>query len=139
MLFVYILNTLFLLFFSSETSYWISGTYLVGFQSRKTSFVISFQSSDQCWPFLCLFRGFYTRNTYTVSCLFLERLKKHSCYVYVTTLRTEHIIGTLFVVCLSLKMFCRPFSGILTWKCINHTYLLADYTLNTPSSPYFFF
>ena len=35
-------------------------------------------------------------------------------------------------------MFCLRFPLIITSKCINQTYVLAVYTLNTPSTPYFF-
>ena len=68
--------------------------------------------------------------------MFLKRVQKQLLHLR-STLTTENISGTLFVFCLSLKMFCIPFSDILTWKCINHTYLVEDYSLNTSRKPYF--
>ena len=44
--------------------------------------------------------------------------------------------GTLFVVCLPLNTLFLLFLGILICNCIRRTYLVAVYTLNTPSTAY---
>ena len=77
-------------------------------------------------------------NAYTVPFLFVERIQRRNCYLRVTTLTFKNISRTLLVVFLSLNMLFLPFSGILTWKCINNSYPVAVDTLNTPSTPYFF-
>ena len=41
----------------------------------------------------------------------------------------------LFVVCLLVDTLFLLFSGILTCNCISRTYLVAVYSLNTPSTP----
>ena len=68
--------------------------------------------------------------------MFLHKVQNHNCYIYISILTTQNISGTLFVLCLSIKIFCLTFSDILTLKCINHTYLAEDYSLNTPSTTY---
>ena len=88
--------------------------------------------------FYWLFWGFLTLNIYTVPCSFLDRVQNHNGYVSVIILKSKHISGTWFVVCLSLNIRLPPFSDILTWKCIKHTYLVAVYILNTGNTPYFF-
>ena len=77
-------------------------------------------------------------NTYTVSCLFVDIVQKHNCDIYVKALISEKISSTWFVVCLSVNIFCLPFSGILTWKCVNHIHLVVVNTLNTRSTRHFF-
>ena len=77
-------------------------------------------------------------NAYTVSFLFVDAIQRHNFSINVSRLTTENISDTLFVVGLSLNMFCLPFSVIVTWKCSNHTYVVAVHTLNTLSTPYFF-
>ena len=77
-------------------------------------------------------------NTYTVPWLFVARIQKRNCYLSVTTLTSKNITCAWFIVCFHLNMFFLPFSVILTWKCINHTYFVWRYTLNTPNTPYFF-
>ena len=81
-------------------------------------------------------------NTYTVPCFFIDAVEKFNCYLSVSILASKNISGILFVVCFSPSMFFLPFPCILTQKCINHTYLVAIYTLNTTSTtstPYFLF
>ena len=70
-------------------------------------------------------------------CLFTG-LKKRNYYLSLTNLTTKDISGILFGVSLFLNMLFLPFSCFSTWKCINDTYLIPGYTLNTPSAPYFF-
>ena len=55
------------------------------------------------------------------------------------TLSSKDISGTWFIVFFHLDMWFPPISDFLTWKSINDTYIVAVYTLNTPSTPYFFF
>ena len=78
-------------------------------------------------------------NTYTVPCFFIDVVEKFNCYLSVSILASKNISGILFVVCFSPSMFFLPFRCILSQKCINHTYLVAIYTLNTTSTPYFLF
>ena len=44
--------------------------------------------------------------------------------------------GTLFVVYFLLNTLFVLFSGILTCNCISCVYVVAVYTINTPSTPY---
>ena len=44
---------------------------------------------------------------------------------FVSSFTSENITGTFFVFLESLSMDSLPFSSILTWKYINHSYLLA--------------
>ena len=44
------------------------------------------------------FLGFQKLNTYTAFCLFVDRVKKYNCYIFVRTWTTENISDTLFVV-----------------------------------------
>ena len=67
-------------------------------------------------------------NRYTVPCLFPGRVQKRNCYLSVSTLTSKDISSTLFILCFSLNVFVLPFSGILTWKSINHSYLVPVYT-----------
>ena len=77
------------------------------------------------WPLLiffhCLFWGFPKLNTYTVPCLFVDRVQKCNSCLSVRTLTCNNSSGTLFFVCFSVNMFFLPFSTILTWKSINHS------------------
>ena len=47
--------------------------------------------------------------------------------------------GALFVVCFLLNTLFLLFCGILTCNCISCAYLVAVYTVNTPSTPYCLF
>ena len=47
--------------------------------------------------------------------------------------------GALFVVCFLLNTLFLIFCGILTCNCISCAYLVAVYTVNTPSTPYCLF
>ena len=49
------------------------------------------------------------------------------------------LVGALFVVCFLLNVLFLLFCGILTGNCISCAYLLAVYTVNTPSTPYSLF
>ena len=71
-------------------------------------------------------------------CLFVDRVQKYNSYLFVSTLTSKNISGTLCVVCSTLNLLFLPFSGILSWKFINHTYPVAVFTLYTPRKPYFF-
>ena len=77
--------------------------------------------------------------TYTVPCLFTYSFPKRHCYLWVSTLASKNISGTLFDLCLSLNAFFLPFSGILTGKYTKHTYHVAVSTLNTRSTSYCLF
>ena len=66
-------------------------------------------------------------------CLFVDRVEKYNGYISVSTLTSKNISVTLVAVCLNLNIFFLPFSGLLTWKCIEYTYLVAVYTQNTAS------
>ena len=66
-------------------------------------------------------------------------MHKRHFYLSGSTLTSKNISRTLFVVCLSVNMFFVPFSGILTCKCINDSYPVAVYTLNTRRIPYCLF
>ena len=87
--------------------------------------------------FICyLFQGFSKLITYTAPCLFIYSVQKRHCYVSTSNLASKSIIGTLFVVCLSLNTFFLLFSGILACKYIKHSYAVAVYTVNTRSTSY---
>ena len=83
-----------------------------------------------------LFQGFSVLITYNVACLFIYSVQKRHCYLSVSNLASKNMSGTLFLVCLSLNTFFRPFSGILTCKYIKHISAPAVYTLITRSPPY---
>ena len=86
-----------------------------------------------------LFQSFLVLIKYTVPCLFIYSVQKRHCYLSVSTLASRNISNTLFVVSFSLNTSFLPFSGILTFKYIKHTYPVAVYTLNTRSTPYCLF
>ena len=89
--------------------------------------MLCFQRCDHCWPFL--------HCTLVVS---RQIPKMQNCSLSVSILTSKNISGKLFGLCLSLNLYFLPFSGILNWKSINHSYLVVVYTLNIPSAPYFF-
>ena len=61
-------------------------------------------------------------------------------HTFVPTWKPLNVLdGSLFFVCLLVNMLFLLFSGILTSICIRRTYLVAVYTLNTPSTPYCLF
>ena len=61
-------------------------------------------------------------------------------YVHCSVLAQSPVIQFLSfgIISLKINMLFLSVSCILTWKRINHTYLLAIYTLNTSRTPYFF-
>ena len=128
-------NTLFLLFFAVYFVIKLPASILLHFnlETYHSYFAFSFLTTVDL--FYCLFRGFRTLNTYTLSCLFIDRVQKWNCYLSVSTFIFKNISCTLFVVCLCLNMFFLPFSGISTLKFINHSYILPVFTLNTRSTP----
>ena len=69
-------------------------------------------------------------NGYTVPGLFVDRTQKRTCYL------CQNTYQRYLLCCFLVSKYVLP--AILTWKCINHTYLLALYTLSTPSTRYFF-
>ena len=73
-------------------------------------------------------------NTYTLPSMFVDKVNWYNCYPSVSTLTFKNISRNLFVLCLSLNLFFLQFTGILTKKFINHTYLVAYYIRNTPST-----
>ena len=77
-------------------------------------------------------------NTFTVLGFFVDRVQKCNCYLSASTLTSKNISGVLSVACWSLCMLLLSFPGILTWKCIYHSCLVAVYTLNTGSTLCFF-
>ena len=105
-------------------------------EEHNLYFRFSFLTSVDLFNFL--FAGVSKLNTYIVPSLLLERVGKCNYYVSISTLISKNISGIFFVVSLSRNLLFQPFSNILTWKTINHTYLLAVYTLNTSRTPYFF-
>ena len=55
---------------------------------------------------------------------------------FVPTLKPLNMLGgTLFVVCFLENTLFLLFTGILTCNCINRTFLVAIYTVNTPRRP----
>ena len=86
-----------------------------------------------------LFQSFLVLIKYTVPCLFIYSVQKRHCSLSVSTLASRNISNTLFVVSFSLNTSFLPFSGILTFKYIKHTYPVAVYTLNTRSTTYCLF
>ena len=66
-------------------------------------------------------------------------MQKRHYYMCVITITSKNIGGTLFVAFYFVNRFFVLFSLILTCKSINDTYPVAVYTLNTPSTTYFFF
>ena len=120
------LNTLFLLFFPVSLVIGSATPILLHCHLEKhhSHFAFSFLTTVDL--FYCLFWGFWTLNTYTVPCLFVERIQKRNCYLSASTLKSKNISGTLFLVCLSLHMFFIVFSALLTWKCINRSYVVPN-------------
>ena len=70
--------------------------------------------------------------------LIIDRVQKCNCYLSVSTLRSQKISGILLVVFLSPSRFFGTVSAVLTWICINHSCLVAVYTLNKSGTPFFF-
>ena len=64
-------------------------------------------------------------------CLFSGTVEKLNSCLSVSTFASKNISGTLFVVCLPLRFFLKPFSGILNLKSINDGYSFAVSALNT--------
>ena len=108
----------------------VCGLFLFNGGKHRCCLALSFLTTTVHFSY-CLFEGFSELNTYTVPCLFIYGVHKPHYYMWESTLTSKKISATLFVVCLSLNMFFVPFSCILTWKYINHTYPVAVYTLNT--------
>ena len=73
--------------------------------------------------FHCLFWFFYKLNRYTATCIFVNSSQKRNCYLSVNIFDIsthQWSLARCFSVC---KYVFLPFSGILTWKCINHYHL----------------
>ena len=70
--------------------------------------------------------------------LIIDRVQKCNCYLSVSTLRSQKISGILLVVFLSPSRFFGTVSAVLTWICINHSCLVAVYTLKKSGTPFFF-
>ena len=92
----------------------VHGFLHFNFEKHHSYFGLSFLTTVDI--FYCLFWGFQTLNRYTVPYLFVDRAQKCNCYLYIITLTSKNICGTLFVVCLSLNMLFLPFPCILTWN-----------------------
>ena len=131
------LNTLVLLFFSAQVVIASAAQILLHFHRKKHHFrafvlVLWFNY----WPYLVLTLRLLN-NKHPVPCSFFWQSPKMQFVRFRQNLKSKNITGTLSLVWLSLKLFFLPFSSIFTWKWINHTYLVAVYTLNTPSTSYF--
>ena len=127
----FLLNTLFLLLFEIElvnsSAAPIFSHFLLG--KDDSYFHVSFPTTADHFYFL--YSVFETLNTYTVTSMFVDRVQKRHFYLFVIC---KNISGNLFVVYFSLNMFFLPFFGVITWKSINHSYLVAVYTLNPPKA-----
>ena len=67
-----------------------------------------------------------------VLCFGLQNINRN----FVPTSKPLNMLGgTLFVACFLASRFFLLFSSILTSNCINRTYLVAVYTLNTGNTP----
>ena len=133
-----LVNMLFLLFSAVKlVNAWAAPTLLL-FNVEKHHSYVTFSVLITVDLFYCLFWGFPKLHTYTAPWLFVGRVQKRNSYFSVGTLTSKNISDTWFIVCFSLNMLFLPFSGILTWKCINHTCVVAVHALNTPRTPYFF-
>ena len=133
-----LVNTLFPLFFAVWLVIASAAPILLHFHLEKNYSYFGFSFLTTVDLFYCLFSGFIMLNTYTVPGLVDDRVQKRNCFLSGSILTPKNISGTLFVVFLSLNMFFLAFCGILTWKCINHSYLVAVYSLNIPRTFYFF-
>ena len=131
-----LLNTLCLLFFAVYLLIASAELVLSHLILQKHHLYLPLAFLTTLYLFYWLSWGFQTVNTYTAPSLFVRKVQKRNCHIYVSTLTNENV--TFFVVWLSLNMFCLPFSGILTSKCINDRYLVAVFALNMPTTPYFF-
>ena len=116
-----VLNTLFLLFFAVWLLIASVANILSHFNLDKHHLHFGFSCLTGANIFYCLFWGFQT-------------VQKCTFYFPATTLTFKNITITFFVVCFSLNLSFVPFSSIFTWKCINHSYLLSVYTLDTPNT-----
>ena len=70
--------------------------------------------------------------------IFFGKAQKRNCYISGNTLTSNNITGALFVVSFSRNIWIPPLSDISTWKCIDYAYFVLGYTLDTPSTVYFF-
>ena len=131
-------NTLFRLFFEIKLVITSAGPILFHFNLEKHYSCFCFSALTTVEFFYWLFWKFETLKTYTAPSLFVRRVHQRSYYIYGGTLTTGNISATLFVFCLSLNMFVLPFCGILTWKCMSSSCVVAVYTLMSSSAPYFF-
>ena len=109
------------------------------FEPPKTSFLTCFQLFAHCWLHLLLILRLFKAFKSTVPCLLICGEHKRHYYMCVSTITSKNTTGTLFVVCLSLNMFFVPFCCILSSKYINHTYPVAECTLNTRRTTYSLF
>ena len=136
-----------------KTSKYTSQTLLYAFQPQKTSHVhglVHFnvkkhQSSFDSW-FLtsqylihCWFWVFEALNTCAVPFVLLYSVYKRSSYFSWSSLASKNNSDTLFDDCLTLNTLFYCFWGLLRSQYINRIYVDATYTLNTPSTSYFFF
>ena len=65
-------------------------------------------------------------------------VEKYNRYISESILTSTNLSGTLFVVSFSVNMLFVSFSRVLSWKCINHTDIVALSTLNTQRTAFYF-
>ena len=70
--------------------------------------------------------------------LFL-RFRKTTCTFFPTSEPLNNLDGALFVVYFLLNTLLLLVCGFLTCNCISCAYLVAVFTINTPSTPYCLF
>ena len=99
-----LVNTLFLLFFAVYFVIESPAATLLHFNLEIYHSYFAFSFLTTVDLFYCLFRGFRTLNTYTLSCLFIDRVQKWNCYLSVSTLLylvccllvSEYVLSTVF-------------------------------------------
>ena len=111
---------------------------LLHFNIKKNQSCFDFSGLTTTDLFYLFFWGFEIPNTYTEPSFFVDRVQKCNCHLCISALTSKNISGTLFMICFCLNVFITSFSGILSWKDINHSDFVLAYTPNTRSTPFFF-
>ena len=89
------------------------------FENHHSYFALNFVTTVE--HFYCLFRGVSTLNTYTVPSLFADRAQYY--YLSLGTLTSKNVCCSFFVVFFPPNMLFLSFCSILSWRCMNRTYL----------------
>ena len=71
-----------------------------------------------------------------VPCFFVEAFQKRNSTLSLNTLPIKNITRDLVIVCFLLNMIFLLFSGSLTWKYINNSYLVPVYIVSKPNATF---